>query len=442
MKNFKKVILIIVTLSIGLVASCGKSEENEAYTDFTPMADIKTGVLERFLRYVTHDTQSDPNSDAAPSTQTQMDFAKLLAEECRAMGLSDVKLSEYGIVTATLPANIDAKVPVIGFISHVDTSPESSGTDVKPLLFENYDGENIVLPSGTVISPDEFPVLKNYIGQTIITGSGDTLLGADDKSGLAIIMTAMEHLIQNPEIPHGEIRIAFTPDEEIGAGTDNFDVEAFGADFAFTVDGGEIGDISFENFNAAQAVIEITGKSIHPGSAKGIMVNSALIAAEIVSSFPNGETPATTEGYEGFYHVTNISGNVEKSEITLIIRCFDSEEFEARKRFVSELTDTFNNKYGENTVKLNMTDQYYNMIEMIPSEIIEYAKSAYIAAGVEPVVHATRGGTDGSMLSFKGLPCPNIFTGGHNFHGPYEFIPLESMVKAVDVVVQLSANEG
>ncbi|MCL2108542.1 MAG: peptidase T [Oscillospiraceae bacterium] len=405
------------------------------------MIDIESGVLERFLRYVTYDTQSDPRADVSPSTQGQINFLILLAEECVAIGLSDVKISEHSIVTATLPSNLDtADIPVIGFISHVDTSPESSGANVKPLLFENYDGGDIVLGSGTVISPNEFPAMKNYTGQTIITASGDTLLGADDKSGIAIIMTAMEYLLQNPEIPHGEIRIAFTPDEEIGTGIDNFDVETFGANFGFTVDGGPLGNISFENFNAASAVIEVTGKGIHPGAAKGIMVNSALIAAEIVSAFPADDTPANSEGFEGFFHITNISGNVEKTEISLLIRCFESDEFEARKNFVTELIAAFNEQYGENTVKVSITDQYYNMREMIPAEIIEYAKAGYVAAGVEPIIYATRGGTDGVRLSFMGLPCPNIFTGGHNFHGPYEFIPLESMVKAVDVVVQLAMN--
>ena len=400
-------------------------------------ADVRASVLERFLGYVTHDTQSDPSSDTAPSSGKQMEFLKLLYEECKAIGLSDVELNEFGILTATLPSNIEAGVPVMGFLAHVDTSPEFSGKDVKPRVFENYDGKDIVLSPETVISPEEFPKLKNYIGQTIITASGDTLLGADDKTGIAEILTAMEYLIQHPEIPHGKIRIAFTPDEEIGRGPENFDVEAFGADFAFTVDGGSLGELQFENFYAAQAAFEITGKSIHPGSAKGIMKNAALIAVEITSSLPPDEIPAETEDYEGFYHLTDMEGDVTKSTMHFLIRCFDDEEFDARKKFMADLADSFNEKYGEDTVKLDIIDQYRNMKEMVDPQIIEFAKSAFSAAGVEPHFVPIRGGTDGARLSYMGLPCPNIFTGGHNFHGPYEFAHLETMEKAVDVIISL-----
>gem|GEM_PF-10228 len=403
-------------------------------------AIIKTAVLERVLRYVSHDTQSDPNSDAAPSTEKQTEFAKILAEECKAAGLSEVVLNGHGIVTATLPSNIEAGVPVIGFIAHMDTSPDASGQDVIPRVFENYDGKDIVLNAKTVISPDEFPDLKKYAGQTIITASGGTLLGADDKAGIAIILTAMEHLLQNPQIPRGKIRIAFTPDEEIGRGTVNFDIEAFGADFAFTVDGGALGELTFENFNAAKAQMEITGRAIHPGSAKGIMKNAALIATELASAFPANDTPANTEGYEGFYHLTKIEGHAERAVMEILIRSFDGEDFEARKKFVAELADDFNGKYGENTVKLDMTDQYYNMKDKIDPEIIKYAKAAFAAAGVKPDTVPARGGTDGAALSHRGLPCPNIFTGGYNSHGPYEFIPLESMEKAVGVVVNLASE--
>jgi tripeptide aminopeptidase len=400
--------------------------------------DMKTAVLERFLNYIAYDTQSDPDSNTTPSTSKQMIFARYLYEECKTIGLSEIELNEYGIVTATLPANIEDDVPVIGFLAHMDTSPEFSGKDVVPQIIENYDGKDIVLNAETVLSPEEFPALRNYIGQTIITTSGDTLLGADNKAGIAIILTAMEYLIQHSEIPRGKIRIAFTPDEEIGRGTDNFDVDAFGADFAFTVDGGPLGDLEFENFNAARALLEITGRSVHPGSAKGIMKNSVLIAAEIASAFPPDEVPAKTEGYEGFYHLVRIDGDVAKTRMEIIIRCFDRKKFEARKEFVVNLVNSFNRKYGEKTVKLDINDQYYNMKEKIDPHIIEYAKAAFSTAGVEANIVPVRGGTDGAMLSYKGLPCPNIFTGGHNFHGPYEFISVESMVKAAYVIINLA----
>ena len=406
--------------------------ENKTYDDIT------TGVRERFLRYVTHNTQSDPNSDTSPSTSGQTDFAKLLAEECTAIGLIDVTFCDFGIVMATLPANINFDVPVIGFIAHMDTAPDAPGANVIPRVHGNYDGGDIVLDHGTVISPDEFPFMTGYIGQTLITASGDTLLGADDKSGIAIILTAMEYLIQNPDIPRGKIRIAFTPDEEIGRGIENFDVEAFGADFAFTVDGGPLGELTYENFNAADASIEITGRSTHPGSAKGIMVNAALIAAEFVAAFPADEIPAATEGCEGFYHILSIEAGVESARIELIIRCFD--KFEERKQFVTDLTAEFNERYGAGTLTLNLSDQYFNMKPMIEPWIIEYAESAFAAAGVVLYTAPARGGTDGAGLSYRGLPCPDIFTGMRNIHSIHEFISLETMVKAVEVIIELSRS--
>ena len=403
--------------------------------------DVKTAVLERFLGYVVHDTQSALDSDTVPSTGKQIEFAKLLAEECERMGLGEVVLSDFGVVMATLPSNMNAKVPVMGLLAHMDTSPDAPGEGVVPRIFENYDGGDIVLSAETVISPREFPALANYAGQTIITASGNTLLGADDKAGIAEILTAMEYLLQHPEIPHGKIRVAFTPDEEIGLGTENFDVAAFGADFAFTVDGGATGELEYENFNAASATFEITGKSIHTGYAKGIMINSLLIAAELAMAFPPDETPSATEGYEGFYHLAGIEGDVGYTKMYLLIRSFDKEEFEARKKFAADLADSVNEKYGANTVKLEISDQYYDMKEKIDPWIIEYAKSAYAGAGVEPIIIPVRGGTDGAMLSYKGLPCPNIFAGEHNFHGMYEFVPLESMEKAVHVIINLCKAE-
>jgi tripeptide aminopeptidase len=371
-----------------------------------------------------------------------MEFAKLLFEEARAIGLSDVQLSDDGIVTATLPSNIETDAPVLGLLAHMDTSPETSGKDVTVQLHENYDGKDIVLSAETVLSPEEFPELQNYISQTIITASGDTLLGADDKAGIAEILTAMEYLIQHPEISHGTIRIAFTPDEEIGRGTDHFDVDAFGADFAFTIDGGSLGELEFENFNAAWASFEITGKVIHAGSAKGIMKNSALIATELVSAFPPDDVPSKAEGYKGFYHLVGIEGDVAKTKMNILIRYFDNKEFETRKQFIVDLVNDFNIKYGEDTVKLDIRDQYYNMKAKIDPQIIEYAKAAFAVAGVDPIVVPVRGGTDGAMLSFKGLPCPNVFAGGHNFHGPYEFIPVESMEKAVYAIVSVCQTEN
>jgi tripeptide aminopeptidase len=419
-----------------LVISCN-AEVAEKKPQLTGDFEVKTSVLERFLRYTSYDTQSDPDSKTSPSTGKQLTLAKALHEECKAIGLTEVTLSGHGIVMATLPSNTQTNIPVLGFIAHMDTAPAASGKNVTPKLFENYDGKDIVLNSEVTISPDEFPFLLNYTGQTIITANGDTLLGADDKSGIAEILTAMEYLLRNPHIPRGKIRIAFTPDEEVGRGTENFDVKAFGADFAFTIDGGELGELLYENFNAAKAEFEITGKSVHPGYAKDILINAAIIAAELASAFPHSESPETTEGYEGYYFVQAINGDAAAAKMKVDIRTFDRDDLEARKKFVTNLAAEFNTRYGEDTIKVEIIDQYYNMKEMIDPQIIEYAKAAFAAAGIEAISPPQRGGTDGAMLSFKGLPCPNIFAGGHNFHGPYEFIPLESMEKAVDVIINL-----
>jgi len=430
--KFAGCLALVLALAMGAAPACAADP-----TEWENIEDLPAALLDKFLRYVAYDTMSDPDSSSSPSTAGQMEFAKILAKECEAIGLAEVEVSEYGVVTATLPGNINGEVPVLAFVVHMDTSPDASGVNIVPRVHENYDGKDIVLDGGTVLSTEEFPALLNYVGQTVITAGGGTLLGSDDKSGVAIVLTAMEYLILNPTIPHGTVRIAITPDEEIGRGTEHLDVAAFGADFGYTVDGGALGELEYENFNAAAATLEITGRSIHPGTAKGIMKNSVLIAAELAAAFPAEETPAATEGYEGFYHLDRVEGMVEKTVMHIIIRCFDREEFEARKGFVSDLAAQFNEKYGEGTVKATITDQYYNMKEKIDPAIIEYAKAAFEAAGVTPVIVPIRGGTDGAMLSYKGLPCPNLFTGGYNFHGPYEFNVLESMEKAARVVINL-----
>ena len=433
-----KGIIFILAATLIFSAACNRRQQSiESAGDF----DVRSALLERFSRYVAIDTQSDPDAETSPSVSTEMEFARLLAEECRRIGLSNVELNRYGIVTAILPANTQTNLPVVGFISHMDTAPDAPGAGVIPRVFENYDGRDLVLGHGTVISPSQFPALRNYIGQTIITASGDTLLGADDKAGIAIIMTAMEWLIKNPEIPHREIHIAFTPDEETGLGIDFFDIETFNADFAFTVDGGFLGELSFENFNAAFANFEVNGVNVHPGDAMGVMVNSAIIAMELALALPAGERPENTEGYDGFFFIQDIQGGVARTTMNVLIRTFDIDDFQRRKNLVTNLVATFNQRYGENTVKLNLRDQYFNMREMIDPWIIEYAINAYRRAGVEPIIVPTRGGTDGSWLSEMGLPTPNIFTGSYNIHGLQEFIPLESMEKAVAVVVNLAGVE-
>lgn len=394
-------------------------------------------VSERFLTYVKHHTTSDENSTTFPSTKTQLDFAAFLAEECNSIGLQDVSVDQYGYVTALLSGTAK-DAPVIGFIAHMDTSPDADGKNILPNIVENYDGGIIPL-KGCRLSPEEFPFLKNYIGQTLITTDGTTLLGADDKAGIAEILTAMEYLIAHPDIPHGDIRIAFTPDEEIGKGVDFFDVTSFGADFAYTLDGGRIGELEYENFNAARAVIKIHGKNVHPGTAKNIMINAALIGTEIASALPAGETPAKTEGYEGFFHLCSFTGTTAFAELDYIIRDFDAASFENRKKRIQSIVAQKNIEYN-NCIELELTDQYQNMLSQIKPhmEIVELAKQAMLDCGITPVIQPIRGGTDGARLSFMGLPCPNLFAGGHNFHGNQEFIPVQSMGKAVEMIVHIA----
>ncbi len=399
-------------------------------------------ILNRFFEYISFDTQSDENTNMTPSTLGQFEFAKHLVNELKEIGLTDAKVDEYGYVMATLSSNIEKNVPVIGFLAHMDTSPDFSGKNIQPKLVKNYDGEDIILDekSNLFLKPDEFPELKKYIGQDIITTNGHTLLGADDKAGIVEIITAMEYLINNPQIKHGKIRIAFTPDEEIGQGADNFNVEEFGADFAYTIDGGEIGELEYENFNAAVATITFYGRNVHPGYAKDKMRNSMRIANQFISLLPRHETPEHTEDYEGFYHLISMSGDVEKSELVYIIRDFYTDRFADRKRGLKHLTDKINSEFGDGTAVIEIKDQYYNMHEKIEPVmyIVDLAEKAMKEVGVEPIIRPIRGGTDGSRLSFMGLPTPNIFAGGHNFHGRYEFIPLQSMEKAVDVIVKIA----
>lgn len=402
---------------------------------------MKDKVVEKFLKYISIDTQSDDSSSSTPSTAKQLDLAKLLYEELNSLGLKNVSLDDKGYVMATLPSNIDKKVPVIGFIAHMDTSPDMSGKDIKPQRVENYDGGDIILnkEKNIVLSPTEFPELKKYVGNTLLTTDGNTLLGADDKAGIAEIMTAIEYLVKNPQIKHGEIKIGFTPDEEIGRGVDYFDVKKFGAEYAYTIDGGGIGEIEYENFNAAYAKIIINGRNIHPGYAKGKMYNSLLIAMELNSLLPVNERPEYTSGYEGFYHIIKFNGNVEKTTIEYIIRDHDKTKFEQKKEFVKKVCDFINTKYPSGTAVLELKDQYYNMREKIEPvmHIIDIVKKAMELTDVKPVIVPIRGGTDGSRLSYMGLPCPNIFAGGHNFHGKMEYIPIESMEKAVQVILKI-----
>ena len=397
-------------------------------------------IQERFLKYVSFDTQSSEDTNQCPSTDKQRLFAEYLRDELERIGLQDVYLDEHSYLYATLPSNTRKEsIPTIGFIAHLDTSPDCSGKDIKPRLIRSYDGGDIVLSEGIVSSVEKFPELTNHIGEDLIVTDGHTLLGADDKAGIAEIVTAMEYLVNHPEIEHGRVRVAFNPDEEIGMGAHLFDVNRFGCDFAYTMDGGEVGELEFENFNAASARITINGVSVHPGSAKDKMINAARIAAELVSMLPKTETPETTEGYEGFYHVTNIEGNVEKSHVNIIIRDHDRCRFEERKRRVVEIVEELRRLYGESVITLELADQYYNMREQIEPvmHIIDLAKQAMEDVGVTPKIKAIRGGTDGAQLSFKGLPCPNIFAGGLNFHGPHEFVSLQSMEKATNVILEI-----
>ena len=400
-------------------------------------------VAERFIDMTKFDTSADDRSDDYPSTPGQLKFAQVVAEECRAIGLSDVNVDKYGYVTAALPANVDSSGPVIGFLAHMDTSPDAPGGPVKARIIKDYRGGDIKLNERLTLSPLEFPHLDNYHGQDLIVTDGNTLLGADDKAGIAEILSAMEFLLARPEIPHGLIKIAFTPDEEIGRGVDYFDVAAFGADFAYTLDGGEIGELESETFNAAAASFAITGKSVHPGTAKGVMINAGLVAGEIIAAFPNNETPAETEDYEGFYHLTGVTGEVGYAQVNYIIRDHDAKRLEERKAKAAEVADAINRKYGPGTVEFETREQYRNMHEILKDHwhIMERAKKAFAKVGIKPIIKPVRGGTDGSRLSFMGLPCPNIFTGGHNAHGPYEYIPIPSMEAAVQVVVNICTIE-
>lgn len=394
-------------------------------------------VTERFLTYVKHHTTSDESSDTFPSTKRQLAFAAFLAKECEAIGLQSVSVDAYGYVTALLPGNT-ANAPTIGFISHMDTSPDASGENVLSNIVENYDGKAIPL-NGTVLSPKEFPSLKEYIGQTLITSDGTTLLGADDKAGIAEILTAAEYLLAHPEIPHGAVRIAFTPDEEIGKGVDFFDVDKFHADFAYTLDGGRIGELEYENFNAARAIIRIKGKNVHPGSAKNVMKNAALIGTEIASLLPERETPAKTEGYEGFFHLCSFEGDVTSATLNYIIRDFNADSFAHRKELLRLIVERKNAQYN-NCIELDLHDEYYNMLSQIEPhmEIVSLAKQAMLDCGITPIIQPIRGGTDGARLSFMGLPCPNLFAGGHNFHSNYEYVPVPSMEKAVSMIVRIA----
>ena len=399
-------------------------------------------VIERFLKYVTFDTQSDESTGVTPSTPKQMVFAQYLKTELEELGLKDISLDENGYLFATLPSNVDHEVPVVGFIAHMDTSPDMSGENVKPRIVEKYDGKDIPLcaEENIILSPANFPELLDHVGEDLIVTDGHTLLGADDKAGIAEIVGAVAYLIAHPEIKHGDIRIGFNPDEEIGLGAHKFDVEKFGAKWAYTMDGGEVGELEFENFNAAAAKIRVKGRNVHPGYAKNKMINSLLVANEYAFLLPADETPGTTEGYEGFYHLIGMEGEVENTVLSYIVRDHDREKFEARKQALLNYAAQLNEKYGEGTVTVELKDQYYNMRQQVEPlmHIIDIAFAAMQEAGVTPKVKAIRGGTDGAQLSCKGLPCPNIFAGGLNFHGRYEFVPVQSIEKAMNVVVKIA----
>ena len=396
-------------------------------------------ITERFLNYTKYDTQSSEESDSVPSTPKQLVFAEYLKNELEHEGLSDVELDEKGYIYATLKSNVKQTVPTIGFISHYDTSPDCSGANIKPQIVRNYDGSDILLSDGIVSSPKKFPELSAHVGEDLIVTDGHTLLGADDKAGIAEIVQAMVWLQQHPEVKHGKIRVAFNPDEEIGMGAHHFDVEKFGCEWAYTMDGGDVGELEFENFNAASAKISIKGVSVHPGYAKGKMVNANALAAEFAKMLPEDETPETTEGYQGFYHLLGIQSNIEQAKLSYIIRDHDRERFEDRKRFIQRCAEQMNQKYGEGTVTCEVKDQYYNMKEKIDPQmhVIDLVLKAMQQCEVAPKVRPIRGGTDGAQLSFKGLPCPNIFAGGVNFHGPYEFVSIQSMEKAMQVIIKI-----
>ena len=399
-------------------------------------------IIDRFISYVTIDTESDPNSNTCPSTEKQWDLANKLVEELKTMGMQDVTIDDNAYIMATLPSNVAHDVPTIGFIAHFDTTPDFTGANVKPQIIRDYDGKDILLneKENIVLSPDYFEDLLQYKGQTIITTDGTTLLGADDKAGITEIMTAMEYLINNPEIKHGTIKVGFTPDEEIGRGAHKFDVEKFGADWAYTMDGSQIGELEYENFNAAGAKIKVKGKIVHPGYAKGKMVNSMLIANEFISALPKHEIPQETAGYEGFFHLYSISGEVEETNLNYIIRDHDREKFEARKELMVKIANEINMRHDNEVITIEISDQYYNMKEKVlpVMHIVDTAEQAMKDLGIKPIIKPIRGGTDGSQLSYMGLPCPNIFAGGHNFHGRYEYVPVESMQKAVEVIVRIA----
>lgn len=402
----------------------------------------KQKLIDRFTSYVIIDTQSDSSSDTTPSTSKQWDLALKLAEELKQIGMQEVEIDDNAYIMATLPANVSHEVPVIGFISHFDTSPDFTGNNVNPQIIEEYNGQDIVLNEelNIVLSPDYFEDLRLYKGQTLITTDGTTLLGADDKAGITEIITAMEYLINNPHIPHGIIKVGFTPDEEIGRGAHKFNVEKFGAEWAYTMDGSQVGELEFENFNAAGATVTIKGKIVHPGYAKDKMVNSMYIAQDFINSLPRLETPEHTEGRQGFFHLTEIKGDVEETTLKYIIRDHDKDHFKARKEVMEKLALDINTQYGREVIKIAIKDQYFNMGEKIEPvmHIIDIAEEAMRAVDVEPIIKPIRGGTDGAQLSYMGLPCPNIFAGGHNFHGRYEYIPVESMQKAVAVIVKIA----
>lgn len=399
-------------------------------------------LKERFLKYVSFYSESIPFVEEFPSSKRQWDIANYLYEELKSLGLADVSIDDNAYVMGFLPSNIDKEIPTVGFVSHFDTSPDYSGENVNPIITKNYDGGIITLNEKLkmVLDPEEFPELRQYKGQTIISTDGTTLLGADDKAGVAEIVTAMEYLLAHPEIKHGRIAVGFTPDEEVGRGADFFPVEKFGCEWAYTMDGSEIGELEYENFNAAYAHLKFFGKSVHPGYAKNQLVNATTLAREFADKLPFDEVPELTEGREGFFHLTQFKGNVSEAEIQYIIRDHDMEHFKARKELIQQITDEMKEEYGENRIELDMKDQYYNMVEKVKEkfESVEIAKKAFEDLGIAPNIKPIRGGTDGSRLSFMGLPCPNIFAGGHNFHGPYEFVPLESMEKATEVIVRIA----
>jgi len=403
-------------------------------------------IIDRFISYVIIDTESDPNSETTPSTKKQWDLANKLVEELKSIGMHDVTIDKNAYIMATLPSNVDHKVTTIGFISHFDTTPDFTGANVKPQIIRDYDGKDIILNAeqNIILSPKYFKDLLQYKGQTLITTDGTTLLGADDKAGITEIVTAMEFLIQNPEIKHGKIRIGFTPDEEIGRGSHYFDLEKFGCDWAYTMDGSQVGELEYENFNAAGAKIIFKGKSVHPGYAKGKMINSMLIANDFINELPKGETPQETKGYEGFFHVHHLAGSIEETVLELIIRDHSKKKFEKSKELIAKIAKKFNKKFakqfGEDIVIAEIKDQYYNMKEKVlpVKHIVDIAEKAMKELGIKPLIKPIRGGTDGSQLSYKGLPCPNIFAGGHNFHGKYEYVPVESMQKAVEVIVKIA----